>query len=1371
MITLQLHSSETGSLLPQRPPQRNGGSSDAREFANQQSLLTLAPRDKATFSAMLRSGLSSLPPSLKAPMPLLHRAIDVSEMRTPAHVTVDGALMNGQRELPTPADALCNLFQKYIDAQRALQPDARQQLDGVSGKLTVPLDIQELVLRQVQDFALQLDAAAHPHAPPYQRTVVVSSDQAPGAESGTCGPLGDAGPPPLLSAPAAHKGDDVPWDTILGYLADSPTAAHATLRAVAPAPRRRLEQLGWRWMIAKVAMSICSFIQESDAGACVRDAYARLDGQERQYVGSVPVARRTPLLPLYRPTLAKSERLLDGSALLHCERQSLLLDWAWREGWLHHLTCTHHAFVLPRLSGGRTVLSRICVDGVFCDVLRPKRNRLDGAGGEGKSGSGGAFTTSGGAGDMRAKAAYGAQLTPLPLAILEKRPAEALSATRKLLDDAVSAISREWARSAAASRSKQLQVTLAPISQPSRANTLSSTVTAAMDSSLANPPQEAERHYRLNTVTDLPHHPHYGHASLPVLVEDVSGTVHLLCTNKTRLDTAEMRGWVGAWLRHHHRLPRQPICSSAAEFLLVRSPSVPLHAVDNEVSEGDRVVGTTAVTVAPSLQADVGRTRHTDRTSPRGEDGAAPNPPVLTNSVSPPKGDWEEDEDEEDYGAAMPELVFTLDGSRDHANMANAEGLAGVVAVGEAGHPGRDPAAEYCFRVRLQDWRNKRHSVVRRMNEVDPPWLMLGDASGPQPRPLALHLTEQHIPWLAHQLCPDSEGGGLLDLQELHLFVTESLLPPGWAAAWRWCMSVLRHRKNLLVLSVAARPWAPVMAEGAASDVHSDGESYDASEVTGVLGAFTAHAAMLTAPLQVLSLQGAVADAAAPLFCDVSCEAHTEVGEEGVSPSLERLRELYVNIRSGPSAGGSPCSVGLDDVHVTATVYPALQVLWLDTPRLRHIHLDDLLVLRELHLISEATFACSTLRGVELLPHLEVLHLERAVIDDCSFFGDCPALCELLLHACRLSPFLQSLAIVPDSGGGRLEELCGVERAPRLETLSLCYTEEVRNLQNFARCRSLHRILLTRCNGISSSSIAGLEHLPHLELLAMEYTRVSGLSHFASTPALRVLRVDGCKRVLHSSVMGLENAALLTELSLKSTNVSTVANFGGGCRSLRSLDLSGCRHLDVDGLQGIQALPQLEVLCLSHMPITDVDFLADCVRLTALYLEGCTELLPTSLEGLQHAPRLRKIVANGCPTLTRVGRLGKCAALEVFAVAGATALTVEGLQGIEQGGHIEYLDLSSTAVHTLRFLVGGCRALRYLSVKGCRRITSMGALHGVEELPRLQALNMESLDVHGPLDFLATSTSLRYVSYAGCARLSSDDVQALRRSGVQTAIP
>ncbi|KAG5469323.1 hypothetical protein LSCM1_02538 [Leishmania martiniquensis] len=1353
----QLHLTKARStVLPTQRQLRDGGDNDTLDSTGQQSLLALSTLGESYAPATLCSGLASqpMPPPQQAPTSQPYRVTKGAGAHTRAHVAAEEVLMNGHLSPPIPANALCRLFGQYINAQRALKPAVLQQLNGASGELTVPLQLQELVLRQVQGFASQLDAAAYLPVVPHQRALAAATEashSSPGARQ----------EPPLV-VHAAHRSDDIAWDAIINYL-DSPNVTRAALRAVAPAPRRRLEQRGWQWMMTKMARDVCPFIWENGPETNMRDAYARLDGRERQYVGSVSVARLAPQLPPHRPASAMKERLLDGSALLDCQRQSLLLDWAWREGWLHSLACSHHTYVLPRLSGRGNVTPRIRVDGIACDVLRPMGNRLDGTGGrEGISSR--AFTASEGAVGISALGANDSRLTPPSTPMPEAQPTEALSATRKLLDSAVRTISRESARSADVTLSAQPYAKVALYSMPARAVAGSSIFTASVDIPIIRPPREAERRGSLGPNTALQHHPHYGHASLPVLVEDVSGAAHLLCTRKTRLDREEVWRWTSAWLQHRHRLPRQPICTSAAEFLLVRSPSAPPRAVNDEI---DYFVCTTAAAVAASPAAGACRMGHVTGTLPGAEDGAAASPPLLPDSAISPEDDWAE----ENCGAAMTKLASAEDGSMSSTGKASGKGLVRVAAVGEVGHAGSGAPVESHLRVRLQEWRNKRCDVVRRMNDIDPPWRMLGNASGPQPRPLALHLTEQHIPWLAQQLCPDSEGGGLVDLQELHLSVTESLLPPGWAASWRWCVSVLRDRKNLLVLNVAVQPSTPLTSEGAAPDVNADGPPHDLTEVIEVLGASTTRAAMLTAPLQVLSLQGAVAEAVAPLFCDVNREARVEGDEDEVPPALERLRELYVSVRGYERAGGSLRSAGLGDIHVTATVYPALQVLWLDVPRLRRIHIDRFLVLRELHLVSDVPLACSALRGVERLPHLEVLHLEKAIIDDCSFFGNCPALRELLLHACRLSLLLPSSAIVPRSGVERAEELRGVERAPHLETLSLCYTEEVRNLQNFARCHSLRRIILTRCNGISSSSVAGLEHLPRLEWLAMEYTRVSALSQFAETPALRVLRVDGCKRVLHSSVMGLETAALLTELLLRETNVSTVANFGGGCRALRSLDLSGCRHLDVDGLQGIQALPQLEILSLSHTSITDVDFLADCVRLTTLYLEGCTKLLPTSLEGLQHAPKLCKLVANGCPTLTRVGRLGKCASLEVFAVAGAAALGAEGVQGIEQGRRVRYLDLSSTAVSTLSFLAGGCRALRYLSVKACQRITTTSALEGVEKLPRLRVLNMESLTLHGRLDFLATSTSLRFVSYAGCTGLSTDDVQALHQSGVQSVIP
>ncbi|KAK7194755.1 hypothetical protein NESM_000395500 [Novymonas esmeraldas] len=1278
------------------------------------TLALLSPLNGTSASATLCSGLSSpraLPvagaAAAAAPASFAHppRALAHTGACPPAHRAVDGALVYvGAPLLPHPspphisADALHHLFAHYMEAQRAAHAGGRCALTGVPELLGVSLEQQELVLRHVQSFAARLNTPwQQPYVPRSQEALdppveghrwATMTKAAPAAfDSAAVLPL-SAPSPPLQSLPpptAAHARAHVPWDAIARYLPGPPIPARLALRATAPAARRQLERLGWRWLIAAVAASVCPFIVENGAEPHVRDAYARLDGRARHFVGGVPVARLAPL-PLTRS--ATNDSVLDGCLFLECERQSLLLDQAWREGWLHRPGCAHRAALLPGLCGHGPASSRVRVAGVACDVLRSRRSRVDNDGVDGTGAYGDVAEEDSG------NVSHRAGLTPPPPPLLNKRPTEALSATRKLLGDAVSAISRERARSADAALPAQQQ-------QHNRlglhASGLRHTTGPGHTRECRGP--AAERRGSEGLMRDVQHHPHLGHSSLPVLVEDSTGTVHLLCTSKTQMSAAAVEGCVSAWLRHRHPPPRRTPCTRTAVPAVVQQ---------------------------------------------------------------------QQQQQQQQQPSSSPAVVDDAPLSHAEAARVLGSGRGGVVAVGERVPRPQRPAAE----SRLDGCRGAACCD----GEADSLRPAYKSTDGLPHRALALHLTEQHIPWLARELCPDSASGGLAHLRELHLSVTESMLPPGWPAAWRWCLSVLRARANLLLVSVAARASATSAAERTAAAPRQDGKPSDAPDGVEALGSTTTCAIMAAAALQVLSLQSMAADAVAPLFREVSATTRTDGDHTPATTVLGRLRELYVNVRRGERGDESPRPIGLGEVHVPALVYPVLQVLWLDAPRLRHVHLDRLLSLREVHLVSDASLPCSALRGVERLPVLEVLHLERAIIDDCSFLGDCLSLRELLLHACRLSLQLSSsqspssVALATETGD-REEELHGVERAPRLETLSLCYTEEVRNLQNFARCRSLRRVLLTRCNGISSSSISGLERLPRLELLAMEYTRVSGLSHLAAAPALRVLRVDGCKRVLRSSVMGLESVAHLTELSLQDTNVSTVANFGGGCAALRSLDLSGCRHLDVEGLQGIQALPQLEVLSLSHTPITDVDFLADCVRLTALYVEGCTGLLPTSLEGLQNASRLQKLVANGCPAITRVGSLGRCPALEVFAVAGAEALTEEGLQGIERGRRLRHLDLSATAVHTLSFLAQGCHALRYLSVKACRRITTAAALHGLERLPLLETLNMECLELRGRLDFLGTATSLRYVSYAGCQGLTPDDVDALLASGVQAVLP
>ncbi|KPA76761.1 hypothetical protein ABB37_07586 [Leptomonas pyrrhocoris] len=1311
---------------------------------------------------------------------------------------------------PAQMDALRNLFQQYIEAQRALKPALRQL--HLSPHEPLPPALQEAVLEKVLNFAAQL----HPQAPP---------QLAPAASDGDKGyplrhrpPSGSSYTDSMTSSTAQaerqkatqrdtprqrvvqRKCEDVGWDAILPFLADPPVGAHATLRAVGPGSRRRLEQHAWSWMVEEVRAVVCPFIVENGAEMHVRDSYARLDGRERQYVGSVPVARRTPVPVPRHETTPEERRLLDGTVLLDCERQSLLLDRAWREGWLHRRSTSHLLFLSPAFAQPNSLRflrlnpSRVHVDGVCCDVLRPRRHQPHNAHGTDSNVAVG-VAGSPGLGDVHASTVSRAGLTPPVPPLLDGRPAAEFRVTRKLLGDAVSAISRERARSAEVATRPQLSL---------RLTSLSTTAAARAAQELANSPAstsslDAPHVMQLGTLhngdscsssggrgevvstqqetpnlfcTPSPHHPCFRHEALPVVVEDVNGATHVFCTRATSMESDMMRGLMRGWLQHHHRLRRQPLYSTAADFLLVGAATQRKSGALAEADDVDYVVCTAIPSAAEAAAL------HGDATAPSSLRGAHAAEATQHTETAVTIGGDEGKRVMKDT-AACPVLL------RDVEQL----GCVASPASGLQENAHRTAAAARLFHVRLQEWRAKREDVVRRMDTVDPSWLMVGDCRGPLPRPLALHVTEQHLPWLARQLCPDSEGGGLADLQELHLCVAELLLPPGWVSAWQWCLSILRSRRNLLVVSIVAdaspSPMAPAAATGEDCMKNVDDSTVVpaleclSDTAAGPIRAQFMEALLDISSLQVLDLHGVTAEAVMQLLqARTSAEA---AGGEANQQSfgevscvrLARLRDLYVTVRRGHDAGAGPRSTHSGEVFLSAAVFPSLQVFWLDAPRLRRFTFGTSLVLRELHLVSDSVLLCSALRGVEALPFLEVLHVERAVIDDCAFLGDCLALRELLLHACRLSPTLLAASVGGAASGdsGQAEELRGVERAPSLETLSLCYTDEVRQLRNFARCRSLRRVLLTRCNGVSTSSIAGFECLPRLELLALEYTRVSALSHFSKAPALQVLRVDGCKRVLRSSVMGLEMTPHLRELSLQDTNVSTVANFGGGCTALRSLDLSGCRHLDVDGLQGIQALPQLEVLSLSHTPITDVDFLADCMRLTTLYVEGCTGLLPAALEELRSSPVLRRIMANGCTSLTRVGQLGRCRLLEALSVAGAVALTTAGTQGIEHSPHLRFLDLSGTAVHSLRFLARGCRGLRYLSVRGCPLIRSLRELHGVEELPRLRTFNMENLRVTGSLDFLTVSTSLQHVSFSGCAGLTEEDVRALQRSDISTSIP
>lgn len=1292
---------------------------------------------------------------------MLPSALTVAASSSAPHPSAEEEVLSSYRPplsymSPTPSislQSLSLLFQQYIDAQQALEPLLHQM--SIPPHKYFPSDMQAAVLQQVYQYAAQMEMM--------QRTSILTDSSAAAPRNGVA-----ATTPDWTAAPTKrgekHQGkrrtvakQHWNWGTILDYMPEPLRFTRKTLQAVSPDLRRALEQRAWVSAVHEMQQYTAPFLRPGgEAG--IWDSFARLRGRERQYVGSIPMARQVP------DTVKRPSPPCDESTKqMLTERQSLLLDRAWREGWLYRAKCRWVQYMVPPLMSALRGSPQSCIsiDGVHCDVLRPA-SRISRS-----STTPGSPSTDNLTAQSKTARQNVISATP-PVPSLGQRDAKARSTSQKAMGDATS---RERSRSADAAQSGQgLGASLSPICStrgdtvvPSLAGTLSNRYMSpsaskwlqqdeGLQNALAHRSTSETFHASLPSAEAI--HPNTMlDTSEPLITEDVNGTCHVFFAPSTKADSQVMQGMVCGWLSHRHRPLRRLALSSGRSDLLLDTTTLSDVDVTSLVRHDDRCSGLRCPVANPRRSSS-----HEECCMDRGSfDLRQCNLSIHENTKMtccgiPPDLDvphslQHPSRKQEIHTLSIPDTVEELRSS---------------------GH--------LSPQMRSEEPRVKERSVVFSTHHENPSHLMLGNSSNSQCRPLALHITENQLSWFARQLCPDSDGGGLLHLHALYLTVEEgeASVPLQWVSTWLWIRSVLHQRSSLAVLCISTR-----RPQVDCDDALEDEVATATTTVQTVLAspqerppATSAQDGTVTLPtgifshtllagiaeivsLRILELQGISPMTLVALF---------PFADSVNMPERQRLQEVYVSVRRGVTSNDAPPQPSLiERVAVLSRLYPQLRVMWIDAPKIRHLQLDATLLLRELHLVLDASFTTAALNGVERLAHLEVLHVERVVIDDCSFLGRSTSLRELLLHNCRVSAVFAT-ATEP------MEELRGVEQAPMLATLSLCYTDEIKHLQNFSRCRSLRRVLLTRCNGVSSESLRGFERLPRLEELAIEYTRVSNLALFAVAPVLRILRADGCRRVLRSSILGLETSSTLVELSLMGTNVSTVSNLGGGCAATRLLDLSECRYLDADGLQGIQALPHLAVLSLSYTSIKEISFLADCIALTSLYLEGCTALFPDALDGLENCQSLKQLVVNRCPTIARVGSLGKSKTLESLAVSGASALTLDGLHGIERSSTLRYLDVSFTQVESVTFLASGSAPICYLNLSGCPRLTQAG-LYGLERLPRLSVIQMEQLHNIEDLNFLAHSKSLQFVSYEGCNPLPQEGTRSLAETGIKTFAP
>ncbi len=103
--------------------------------------------------------------------------------------------------------------------------------------------------------------------------------------------------------------------------------------------------------------------------------------------------------------------------------------------------------------------------------------------------------------------------------------------------------------------------------------------------------------------------------------------------------------------------------------------------------------------------------------------------------------------------------------------------------------------------------------------------------------------------------------------------------------------------------------------------------------------------------------------------------------------------------------------------------------------------------------------------------------------------------------------------------------------------------------------------------------------------------------------------------------------------------LATLANEFQGIPSLAMLNLSECRNIDDEGLECLVSLPQLRILNLSSVSLTNTGMqaLRPLVHLTHLDLSYCNRITDLGVKHLRQLPNLANLNLQGCSKVTNAG--------------------------------------------------------------------------------------------------------------------------------------
>jgi hypothetical protein len=272
-----------------------------------------------------------------------------------------------------------------------------------------------------------------------------------------------------------------------------------------------------------------------------------------------------------------------------------------------------------------------------------------------------------------------------------------------------------------------------------------------------------------------------------------------------------------------------------------------------------------------------------------------------------------------------------------------------------------------------------------------------------------------------------------------------------------------------------------------------------------------------------------------------------------------------------------------------------------------------------------------------------------------------------------------------------------------------------------------------------------LENLVALETLDVTSIRTEDLSILRQCPRLVTLSAKGDITALESIIRAAPPSLVDCRLHIDDA-VRALDSRSLSC--LRRSTVLRFRDLDNASLQGLEEIPSLEQLDLSHTRVDDVRSLAGCRALKELMLQGSvvteSPVTDVGIIGLERIVTLEVLNLTYCRHITSITSLRHCTALRELILDG-TSVTDTGIAGLECIVTLTTLNLASTNITSVSSLRHS-PSLRHLDIS-YTKMTAAGST-GLDEIGTLQCLKA---GWHTQLDAstLRRCRSLREVDLSG----------------------